>query len=99
MVRKSYIDDCTSVSTTDINIDIIKYIREHGPEYGIFLNLEKTKILLGTHENLEQNLINKKKYEECLNDIDAKIVENMFVEDGLVVLGSPIGKNRSLLIF
>ena len=97
---KAYIDDCTSATSTDINIKIINYIREHGPKYGIFLNFEKTKILLGSYpNNVNQNQINKLKYEECLKDIDPEIVKNMFVEDGLVVLGCPIGKKPFIVNF
>ena len=89
---KTYIDDCTSVASTDKSIEIINYIREHGPEYGIFLNYDKTKIYLGSHINSDIDLKSTvEKYSDCLGGVDPEVIKKMFVTDGVTVLGSPIG--------
>ncbi len=42
-----YVDDFSAAGHYEKIVQLISYIREKGPEIGLFINLDKTKILMG----------------------------------------------------
>jgi hypothetical protein len=96
----SYIDDLTIQGTTEQIMIALNHIMSQGEQYGLHVNLKKTKVLIGIKSGKEIQSNTKSylsifttKYEDNIISTDANSKDTANDNYGMEILGTPFGSN------